>query len=268
MSKILVDEEVFDKLLLKSLPPEYEVLLDSDSLSDEEDEYLYLILLILDGRINEVKKWLTSDTFKRLIEDVENLPLNFFDDFKLKMRVYLQDKFELLILPLLFGYYQKTNELVYASFNKEPVLTDKDLINFTRIRQYNYDLLTNLCDDLDKNFKDIILDGVIEGKSISDISEELEIAGVSPLNKHTAQQRARMIAATEVNSVKNKARLQAFKDNNVQWVDIVTMHDLRVCNTCLENEYNNPYPIDEVDGILPAHPYCRCIYVPSKMNNI
>lgn len=256
MSKIEIEESLLDNLILKSLPPEYEVLLYDDALSEEEQEYYYYILLILDGQIDEVKKWVTSDTFKKLLEDVENLPLNFFDDFKLKMRVYLQDKFELLLLPLLLDYYKNTNNLVYSSMNIKPILTDNDLLNFIEIRQYNYDLLTNLCDDLDKNFKDIILEGVVNNKSVDEIANELEIAGISPLNKHTAQQRAKMIARTEVNSVKNKARLQAYKDNNIEWVDIVTMHDLKVCGDCLSLEANNPYHISEVEGLLPVHPNC------------
>ena len=113
---------------------------------------------------------------------------------------------------------------------------------------------------MSKNFKDIILDGVIKGKSVDEIAKELELAGISPLNRHTAQQRAKMIARTEVNSVKNKARLQAYRDNGVQWVDIVTMGDSKVCQDCLNLEANNPYSIDEIDGILPVHPQCRCEY--------
>lgn len=267
MSKITVDEELFNKLLLKSLPPEYEVLLNDEALSDEEEDYYYKILLILNGEINEVKKWVTSDEFKQLINDVENLPLGFFDEFKLKMRVFLQDKFELLLLPLLTGFYHQSNKVTYQSMNLKPVLTDNDLLNFIEIRQYNYDLLTNLCDDLDKNFKDIILEGVVNNKSVDEIANELEIAGISPLNKHTAQQRAKMIARTEVNSVKNKARLQAYKDNNIQWIDIVTMGDSKVCTDCLNLEANNPYHIDEINNLLPVHPNCRCIYAISNKNN-
>ena len=264
--KILIDEKVLDTLLLKSLPPEYEVLLYDDALTDEEKDYYYLLLLILDGQIDEVKKWITSDEIKQILEDIEKLPLNFFDDFKLKMRVYLQDKFKLWLLPLLLGYYEESNRLVYSLFNKDPILTDSDLLNFVEIRQYNYNLLTNLCDDLDKNFKDIILDGVIDGKSVDEIAHDLEVAGISPLNRHTAQQRAKMIARTEVNSVKQKAKLQAYKDNGVKWVNIITMGDEKVCQDCLNIEANNPYPIDEVWNIIPVHPNCRCSYAISKEN--
>jgi len=266
MVKIEIDEKVLDELILKSLPQEYEVLLYDDALTEEEQEYYYYILLILDGQVNEVKKWVTSDVFKQLLDDVEKLPLNFFDDFKLKMRIFLQDKFELLLLPLLMGFYEHENKMSYSSLNLKPILTDNDLLNFTKIRQYNYDLLTNLCDDLDKNFKDIILDGVVNGKSVNEIANELEIAGISPLNRHTAQQRAKMIARTEVNSVKNNARLQAYKDNGVRWVDINTKGDIRVCQDCINIESNNPYTIEEVDGILPVHPNCRCFYTISNKN--
>ena len=266
MSKILIDEDVLDALILKSLPEEYEVLLYDEDLTEEEKEYYYYILLILEGHIDEVKRWISTSEFQQMVSDIESLPLNFFDEFKLRMRVYIQDKFESLLLPLLLGFYVDVNNIVYSSFNLEPILTDNDLINFTGIRQYNYNLLTNLCDDLDKNFKDIILNGVIEGKSVKEIADELELAGISPLNKHTAQTRARMIARTEVNSIKNKARLQAYKDNNIVWVDIVTQGDNKVCQDCLNLEANNPYIINDVDGLLPVHPYCRCIYAISKKN--
>lgn len=266
MSKILIDEDFLDRLILKSLPEEYEVLLYDDELSDEEQEYYYYILLILMGHIDEVKKWVTSYEFEQLINDVEKLPLNFYDEFKLKINNYTQNQFEKLIIPLLFGFYCETNDIIYSSFNVKPHLTDFDLFNFTNIKQYNYNLLTNLCDDLDKNFKDIILDGIIKGKSVDEIAEELELAGISPLNKHTAQQRAKMIARTEVNSVKNKARLQAFTDNNIYWVDVNTMHDSRVCQDCLNIESKNPYPIYEVWSMLPVHPNCRCYYTPADKN--
>lgn len=266
MAKILIDEEVLDKLLLKSLPPEYEVLLYDDALTEEEKDYYYYLLLILDGQVNEVKKWVSSDVFQELLNDIEKLPLDFFDDFTLKLRVYLHDKFESLLLPLLLLFYTETNKVVYSSLNLEPVITDNDLLNFTGIRQYNYNILTNLCDDLSKNFKDIILDGIINNKNIDDIARDLELAGISPLNKHTAQTRARMIARTEVNSVKNKARLQAYKDNNIRWVDIITKGDSKVCQDCLDLEANNPYPIEKADGLLPVHPYCRCEYFISDKN--
>ena len=267
MAKILIDEEVLDNLILKSLPKEYEVLLNDTDLTEEEQEYYYYILLILNGHIDEVKNWITSSDFEEIISDIEKLPLNFFDDFKLKIRVYLEDKFNLLLVPLLLNYYTETNNVVYSSLNKKPILTDNDLLNFVKIRQYNYNLLSNLSDDLSKNFKDIILEGIINGKSVNEIAEELEIAGISPLNKHTAQQRARMIARTEINSVKNQARLQAYRDNGIQWVNIVTQRDNRVCEDCLNLEASNPYFIDEVDGLLPVHPNCRCYYEISNKNH-
>lgn len=264
--KVLIDEDVLNNLILKALPPEYEVLLYDDALSDDEKEYYYNILLILDGQVNEVRKWVSSDEFKEIMDNVESLPLNFFDDFKVKMRVFLTDKFEVLLLPLLLGFYKESNELTYSSLNQKSVLTDNDLLNFIEVRQYNYDLLTNLCDDLDKNFKDIILNGVIQGKDINDISQELQEAGINPLNRHTAQQRAKMIARTEVNSIKQKAKLQAYKDNNIKWVNLNTMGDNRVCQDCINLEMNNPYLIDESWDIIPVHPNCRCYWTVSNKN--
>ena len=112
MAKILIDEDFLDKLLKKSLPPEYEVLLDDDALTDEEREYYYCILMILDGQVQQVKEWVTSDEISQMLDDIEKMPLGFFDSFKIEMRTFLNNKYELLLLPLLLVYYQEGNEEV------------------------------------------------------------------------------------------------------------------------------------------------------------
>lgn len=73
----MIDEDVLNKLLQKALPYDYEVLTHDDALNEEEVEYLTLILMILKGQIDEVQKWVNGEEFKRLMEDVKNLPLNF-----------------------------------------------------------------------------------------------------------------------------------------------------------------------------------------------
>lgn len=264
--KIFVDDDLIDNLILKSLPPEYEVLLNDESLDSDEEEYFYLILLILSGQINEAKKWLHSDEFKRISKDIENVPLNFFDDLELKLRVYVQDKFELLLAPLISIFYEYANEQAYKSLNKIPTMTDNDLLRFLRLKQYNYHILSNLCVDLNKNFKDIIFEDIMNGKDVKDMEEDIENSGVDPINKHTAQQRAKMIAQTEVNNIKQNSKIQAYIDNDIHWVDIITKGDGKVCSICLDAESNNPYPIEEADGMIPFHPRCRCEYGASKEN--
>ena len=67
-----------------------------------------------------------------------------------------------------------------------------------------------------------------------------------------------MIARTEKTRLINQSKWNTFKQNGVEWVEIVTRRDARVCSYCLELEANNPYRIDQV-LLPPFHPRCRCV---------
>jgi hypothetical protein len=45
-------------------------------------------------------------------------------------------------------------------------------------------------------------------------------------------------------------------------VNIETAGDEDVCPICQDLEDSNPYDIDEARSLLPAHPFCRCAFVP------
>lgn len=46
-------------------------------------------------------------------------------------------------------------------------------------------------------------------------------------------------------------------------VDIVTAGDDLVCPDCEDLESGGPYSIDEARSLIPAHPWCRCAFVPT-----
>lgn len=45
-------------------------------------------------------------------------------------------------------------------------------------------------------------------------------------------------------------------------VEVATAGDEDVCPECEDIEGNNPYSIDEARSLIPAHPRCRCAFVP------
>jgi hypothetical protein len=47
-----------------------------------------------------------------------------------------------------------------------------------------------------------------------------------------------------------------------QLVEVATAGDDDVCPECEAIEENNPYTIDEARSLIPAHPHCRCAFVP------
>lgn len=83
-----------------------------------------------------------------------------------------------------------------------------------------------------------------------------------------AEQRAEMLARTET--------IRAFHQGNIQemrnWGTIgirvqaewMTAGDGRVCQRCLQLQ-GKVYTLDEIDGMIPYHPNCRCIALPIEV---
>ena len=46
-------------------------------------------------------------------------------------------------------------------------------------------------------------------------------------------------------------------------VDVLTAGDNLVCPVCEEIAENGPYDLEEAEGLIPAHPWCRCAFVPA-----
>jgi hypothetical protein len=57
-------------------------------------------------------------------------------------------------------------------------------------------------------------------------------------------------------------RLQATLGGNL--VNIVTAGDDDVCDECQDISDEGPYSLDEAEGLIPAHPNCRCAFAPSR----
>ena len=110
--------------------------------------------------------------------------------------------------------------------------------------------------------RDSLWNGVKDGLAIGALVALLESNAFNPVGKFTPQQRAEMIAITERSRAYNTGKLQTYMNYGVQLVDVLTMHDERVCQDCIDIENNNPYTIQEAENLLPVHPRCRCVYKP------
>lgn len=47
-------------------------------------------------------------------------------------------------------------------------------------------------------------------------------------------------------------------------VEVLTAGDELVCQACDDISEDGPYTIDEAEGLIPAHPNCRCAFVPAS----
>ena len=259
--KVVIDERILDNLLTKALPQEYEVLLEGYGLDEDEAEYFYLIILLLNGHVEVITDWLNSDDGRKVLDGAEELGLNFFDKLEYEIRLRLHDSFINLVVPLLLSWYTYGNKLAYNELNLNPVFLDTDWLVFDSIKQYNYNLLTDLSKDVSVTLRDVLYDGIKQGLDIDELTQLLLNNGLRGKGKFSARTRAEMTAITERNRILNQAKLNTFKERGIEWVDLVTKGDSRVCSICLEIEANNPHRLDQFEAegnIPPLHPRCRC----------
>ena len=266
-NKVIIDEKILDNLLLKALPQEYEVLLEGYGLDEDEEEYLILILLLLNGHIEVITDWLKSDDGRKILNGAEELGLNFFDKLEYEIRLKLHDSFTNTIIPLLLSWYTYGNQLAYNELNLLPSFLDSDWLIFDSLKQYNYNLLTDLSKDVCVTLRDVLYDGIKKGLDIDELTQLLLNNGLRGKGKFDAKTRAEMIARTEKTRLLNQAKLNTFKENGVEWIDFITRKDARVCSYCLEIEADNPHRLDQIeesDKMPPVHPRCRCIIMSAR----
>lgn len=82
-----------------------------------------------------------------------------------------------------------------------------------------------------------------------------------------ARRRAEIMARTEIIRAHHQATIQEYRNWAVEGVRVkaewVTAGDDRVCDRCnaLEREI---FTLDQVEGMIPLHPQCRCMALPVK----
>lgn len=125
---------------------------------------------------------------------------------------------------------------------------------------YNLDLIKGLGEDVKKDVKRVIRDGIANGKSVNQVAADLRKV------LRLKEWRINTIARTEVMRAANYGRYSAWKRSGVvkgkEWV---TAWDDRTCDICMgldgeRRRLDAPFSI----GVMmpPAHPNCRCTAVP------
>ena len=256
--KILIDEKLLDNLLLKSLPQEYEVLSYTHQLTEDEEEYLLILLALLYDIIESTRAWVLS---LKDITNLDGLDVFFFDEMDDEIDRLFKEHFDSVII-LLSMFYDTGKNVAVNELNVTPVPYVNESLLLSIIKHHNYQVINNMLKDLSKNLRDIVWNGIKDKLDIDEIAENLLKKGLQPIGKFTPQQRARMIAVTERSRAYNSAKLQTYHNYGVKLVDIITAHDSKVCSICWDNESNNPYTIEEAQDLIPTHPYCRCEYFP------
>lgn len=267
MSKILVEESLFDELLSKDLdwdkytdlPP------DLDEYYDDKDDFLSILHEILLSLCELAKEWLHSVEGLLLLAATVQLTTSFFKNL---------DK---SLSDLLYSYTSRVDSVIRDAFRngfkdaskKLGLNLDSSYLNLVEknaldyVQQNNFDSIFNLSNDLKQNIRKVLYDGISQKKSIEEITNDLLKLPLEklPESKFTLAQRAEMIAKTEYMRAYNRGSLYTYKEVGIEYVRIMN-HGENICDYCIGLAHSGIFTIDEAMDLIPAHPRCKCTYEP------
>jgi SPP1 gp7 family putative phage head morphogenesis protein len=136
--------------------------------------------------------------------------------------------------------------------------------------------LQGITDAMDTQISRVLAQAMIDGKGARQIAKLLTKTISGPVGdlgiKDTlgrfipAERRARMLARTEMTRAYHLGNVQEMRNFGVAGVTVraewVTA-GYNVCPECAKLE-GRVFSLDEVEGMLPRHPNCRCCVIPQK----
>ena len=233
-------------------------------LSPEEIEYLQSLTNGLDNQLKLVAEYMGSEEYA-VLQGMTQAQINaFFRNSGIRQK--LNDLIEYNASDseqFIRQYYRIGAELGYADIGGVLAYTQADRIALYNLTQYNFNLVTNLNNELREGIREVIFEAVSEGHGYQTTMRNLMELPFNPIDTNISLiTRAEMIARTEHARAVNTGTLQAYVNYGITQVEIVTAQDGLVCDDCLELESRNPLTINEAQEALPMHPNCRCAFAP------
>lgn len=128
------------------------------------------------------------------------------------------------------------------------------------LKNYNFDLIKNLSDDLRTQIRREVWTGVAKGDTIRAITKRIKTLDIKPIQAGnrviSPVQRAKLIARTETMRAVNQGELLAFQQYGITHIEIISSGDERVCKYC-KGQHGKIYPL-KTAKIPPFHPACCC----------
>lgn len=154
------------------------------------------------------------------------------------------------------GVGEMSQEAFLKSSFGAPEATSKIKLLATRA----FEDLKGVTSAMGSKMNGILAQGIADGKGAEAIAREMT-KSVAKLTKT----RALVIARTEVIRAHAEGQLDAFKKLNVKKLGLKaewsTAGDDRVCPQCAPLE-GKVYTLKQAAGLIPAHPQCRCSWLP------
>lgn len=154
-------------------------------------------------------------------------------------------------------FYQGTKEEFLRSAFAQPVAKEKVELLASR----TFDEMESVTDDMANRMGRVLADGMVQGKGPREVARDLNA------QTDLGKDRALVVARTELIRSHSEGQLTALKQLGVKevgaQVEWVTA-GFNVCPECASME-GTVVDIDKASGMIPAHPNCRCAWVPANV---
>lgn len=232
--------------------------LDPTRLAHDELQYYNDLTRAFDKIINHYINWLDSSEAKKLFyEEIQNRE-EYFQTIDSDLDDIIRDT-SLSADRIIEKVYRKGLSYGYKDINRLPVFNDACKYGLKATQEYNFELISNVSNDLIDSIRHHIFRGIAEGQSIHEVARAITDSGLKPIEGKTlsAYQRASLIARTEIARSMTTGRLQSYANYGVEKVKILTAGDDNVCPICRKAE-KKIYTLEEASNLIPFHPACRC----------
>ena len=249
--------------------------LDPTRLAHDELQYYNTLTRAFDKTVSKYIDWLETDEAREVFYQGIQDNKEYFTAIDKDIDDIIRDT-SLSADGIIEKIYRKGLNQGYKDINRRPVFNDASKYGLKATQEYNFELITNVSDDLKNSIKHHIFRGVAEGQTIHEVAGAITDSGLKPLEGKSlsAYQRASLIARTEIARSMTTGRLQAYANYGVEKVKILTAGDDKVCPICLEAAHvfngevshenimgERVYDLDNASDLVPFHPACRCTVI-------
>lgn len=267
MPKLLVDEELFNTLLSKSLDDDlYEDLPpEEDKYYREKEDYYDFLLEFLLGLCLIAIAWIESNEGQLNYNQEGLLPLTFFQNLDKSLTDFIysnSDKINIFIRKFFTNGLKDACYDLGIPYNASYLdLVRQRALSF--VEHTNFEYISNVSNTLKEDIRSVLKEGIQEGKSVEEIKKDLEQLPIkqSSTGKFSPAQRAEMIAKTEYMRSYHAGVISVFEENGIEYVNILN-HGDNICDYCIGLSSMNPWRIDDAKFLIPAHPRCKCTFEP------
>jgi SPP1 gp7 family putative phage head morphogenesis protein len=145
-----------------------------------------------------------------------------------------------------------------------PVHADRVGLIYSRA----FNELKGITNVMSQNISRVLAQGMAEGRGPMWMAQRL--AGKDGVVKKIGINRAKTLARTEVIRAHHEATMTMYEEANVLGVEVMaewTTAGFDVCPDCIDLE-GQIFTVEEIHGLIPLHPNCRCMAIPANVGEI